>query len=75
MSLRGTDGRKASDRLQPGDQDHQVDDDREDRPPDEEIRELHEGVGGPCSCLPASAAGLFAGMVVLLTCTERPDGA
>ena len=31
-----------ADRLQPGDQDHQVDDDREDRPLDEEIGELHQ---------------------------------
>jgi len=28
-------------RLEPGEENHQVDDDREDRPLDEEIRELH----------------------------------
>ena len=37
-----------ADRLQPGDQDHQVDDDREHRPADEQVGELHQlssGVG------------------------------
>ena len=33
-----------ADRLQAGDQDHQVDDDREHRPLDEEIGELHLAV-------------------------------
>ena len=31
-----------ADRLQPRDQDDEVDDDREDRPPDEEVGELHQ---------------------------------
>ena len=43
-----------ADRLQPGDQDHQVDDDREDRPLDEEIGELHQLFSG-------FGAGLLAG--------------
>ena len=31
-----------ADRLEPGDQDHQVDDDGEDRPADEDVGELHQ---------------------------------
>ena len=55
-----------ADRLQAGDQDDQVDDDRQDRPLDEQIGELH------LSCPPASGAGLFAGCTLLLTWTAAP---
>ncbi len=48
-----------ADRLQPRDQDDEVDDDREDRPLDEEIGELHQLFSG-------LGAGLFAGCTVLL---------
>src|SRR4029079_376417 len=54
-----------ADRLQPRDQDHEVDDDGEDRPPDEEIGEFHQlffGVG----------AGRFVGRTCLLICIAAP---
>ena len=54
-----------ADRLQPGDQDHQVDDDRQDRPLDEEIGELHQLSSG-------FGVGLFAGCTLLLTWTAAP---
>src|SRR2546425_4816272 len=34
--------RQRADRLQAGDQDDEVDHDREDRPPDEEVRDFHQ---------------------------------
>ncbi len=49
--------RQGPDRLQPGDQDHQADDDGEDRTPDEEVGEFH--VRGPLSCLRVSGPGCF----------------
>ena len=48
-----------ADRLQPGDEDHQIDDDRQDRPSDEEIGELHQLFSG-------FGVGLLAGCTVLL---------
>ena len=56
MSLRGY-WRTDSERIdqQPRDQDHEVDDDRQDRPPDEEVGELHQLSSG-------FGAGLFAGL-------------
>ena len=52
-------------RLQAGDQDDQVDDDREDRPLDEEIGETHQLSSG-------FGARLLAGVTLLLTCTAAP---
>ena len=49
-----------ADRLQAGDQDDQVDDDREDRPLDEKIGELHQLFSG-------FGVGLLAGCTLLLT--------
>ena len=54
-----------ADRLQPGDQDDQVDDDRQDRPLDEEIGELHQLFSG-------FGVGLFPGCTLLLTRTAAP---
>ena len=54
-----------ADRLQPGDEDDQIDDDREDRPLDEEIGELHQLFSG-------FGVGLFPGRTLLLTCTAAP---
>ena len=52
-------------RLQPGDQDHEIDDDGEDRPLDEEIGELHQLFSG-------FGAGLLPGCTELLICTGAP---
>ena len=67
MSLRGIlpDAQRA-DRLQAGDQDHQIDDDREDRPFDEEIGELS------CQLSSGFGAGLLAGWTLLFTSTAAP---
>ena len=54
-----------ADRLQPGNQDDEVDDDREDRPLDEEIGESHQLSSG-------FGFGLFAGWTLLLICTAAP---
>jgi hypothetical protein len=51
--------------LEARDQDDQVDDDREDRPFDEEVRESHQLFSG-------FGAGLFAGLTVLLIWTAAP---
>ena len=57
--------RERADRLQSGDQDDQVDDDRQDGPLDEEIGELHQLFSG-------FAAGLLPGFTALLTSTAAP---
>ena len=54
-----------SDRLEPGDQDHQVDDNRQDGPSDEEIGEFHQLSSG-------LGAGLLPGWILLLTSTAAP---
>src|SRR5262249_1787396 len=58
------DGERA-DRLQPRDQDHEVDADREDRPLDEEVGEFHQLSSG-------LGAGLLPGWTLLLTWTAAP---
>ena len=50
---------------QPGDQDHQVDDDGEDRAPDEDV-------GGPHQLSSGLGAGSFEGWTSLFTCTAAP---
>ena len=50
---------------EPGDQDHQVDDDGEDRAPDEEVRGPHQLSSG-------LGAGSFEGWTSLFTCTAAP---
>jgi len=52
-------------RLQPGDQNHQVDDDRENGPLDEQVGESHQLFSG-------FGAGLFAGRTLLFTSTAAP---
>src|SRR5207245_5565630 len=57
--------RQRADRLQAGDQDDQVDHDRQDGPSDEEVGELHQLSSG-------LGAGLFEGCVALFTATAAP---
>ena len=59
--------RQRADRLQPGDQDDQVDDDREDRPPDEEI-----GESSSLAVLGLGRRVVRRLTVWLLTCTAAP---
>ena len=54
-----------ADRLQARDQDDQVDDDREDRPLDEKVGELHQLFSG-------FGFGLLPGCTLLLTTTAAP---
>ena len=54
-----------TDRLQPRDEDDEVDDDGEDRPPDEEIREAHHRFSGV-------GVRSFAGRTLLFTWTAAP---
>ena len=66
-----------ADRLQPGDQDHQVDDDGQDRPLDEEISELHLAVLGlrrlGCSAGLHLVVDLHRGAVAQLEHARRHD--
>src|SRR6266571_4922212 len=57
--------RQRADRLQAGDQDDEVDHDRQDGPPDEEVGELHQLSTG-------FGAGSFEGCVALFTATAAP---
>ena len=58
------DGERA-DRLEPRDENDQADNDCQDGPPDEQIRELHQLFSG-------LGAGLLAGRTALLICTATP---
>src|SRR5262249_61370641 len=52
-------------RLQAGDENDEIDDDREDRSLDEKIREFHQLFSG-------FGFGLFPGLTLLLICTAAP---